>query len=163
MADAVTLKIELPRIPDIELVAIRDLTAGATWGLRMKKRGGQDPHHRGDHQRLRARGNDNNRVDVEFTIDTKGSWSLSGITERDSIPRASRPDIAAKLGTQNKRGWGLKLMKSMSDDFRSNRTSPAPKSPSRSCSADAMDQEFSLTSELNGGVSSLRRPATSIT
>ena len=27
------------------------------------------------------------------------------------------PDIEKKLGAENKRGWGLKLMKSMSDDF----------------------------------------------
>ena len=28
------------------------------------------------------------------------------------------PDIQKKLGSQNKRGWGLKVMKSMSDGFR---------------------------------------------
>jgi anti-sigma regulatory factor (Ser/Thr protein kinase) len=28
------------------------------------------------------------------------------------------PDIQKKLGTAHKRGWGLKLMKEMSDDFK---------------------------------------------
>jgi anti-sigma regulatory factor (Ser/Thr protein kinase) len=28
------------------------------------------------------------------------------------------PDINKKMGTQDKRGWGLKLMKTLSDDFR---------------------------------------------
>jgi anti-sigma regulatory factor (Ser/Thr protein kinase) len=30
----------------------------------------------------------------------------------------AEPDIRKKLGTPDKRGWGLKLMKTMSDDFR---------------------------------------------
>ena len=28
------------------------------------------------------------------------------------------PDIESKLKSENKRGWGLKLMESMSDDFQ---------------------------------------------
>ena len=85
----------------------------------MKKRGGQDPHHRGDHQRLRARGNDNNRVDVEFTIDAKELVVFVRDYGKGFDPAGvEEPDIATKLGTKNKRGWGLKLMKSMSDDFQ---------------------------------------------
>jgi len=34
--------------------------------------------------------------------------------DTDEVPT---PEIESKLGSTNKRGWGLKLMKSMSDDL----------------------------------------------
>lgn len=121
MADAVTLKIELPRIPDIELVAIEGLD-------RLARHLGIADEKVGEARILITEaiingfehgGNDNNRVDVEFTIDAKELVVFVRDYGKGFDPAGvEEPDIAAKLGTQNKRGWGLKLMKSMSDDFR---------------------------------------------
>lgn len=121
MADTVTLKMELPRIPDIELVAIGGLD-------RLARHLGIPEEKTGEARILITEaiingfehgGNDNNRVDVEFTIDAKELVVFVRDYGRGFDPAdVEEPDIAAKLGTKNKRGWGLKLMKSMSDDFR---------------------------------------------
>ncbi len=121
MADTVTLKMELPRIPDIELVAIGGLD-------RLARHLGIPDEKTGEARILITEaiingfehgGNDNNRVDVEFTIDAKELVVFVRDYGKGFDPAdVEEPDIAAKLGTKNKRGWGLKLMKSMSDDFR---------------------------------------------
>jgi anti-sigma regulatory factor (Ser/Thr protein kinase) len=73
MADKnINLEIKLPKVPDIELVALEGLDK---MGRHLGISKGFDPG------------------DVE------------------------EPEINDKVNAANKRGWGLKLMKSMSDDF----------------------------------------------
>ncbi|HLB00421.1 MAG TPA: ATP-binding protein [Bacteroidota bacterium] len=121
MAGAVTLKIELPKIPDIELVALEGLD-------RLAKHLEIPPEKVGEAKILIAEaiingfehgGNDNDRVDVEFTIDPKELVIFVRDYGKGFEPSdIENPDIAKKPGGRNKRGWGLKLMESMSDDFR---------------------------------------------
>ncbi len=121
MADPVTLKIELPRIPDIELVALEGLD-------RLARHLGIADEKVGEARILITEaiingfehgGNEQARVDVEFTIDTKELVIFVRDYGKGFDPGSvEKPDIAAKLGTKNKRGWGLELMKSMSDDFQ---------------------------------------------
>jgi anti-sigma regulatory factor (Ser/Thr protein kinase) len=121
MADTVTLKIELPRIPDIELVALEGLD-------RLARHLGISEEKQGEARILITEaiingfehgGNDSARVDVEFTIDSKELVIFVRDYGKGFDPaEVEDPDIAAKIGTKNKRGWGLKLMKTMSDDFR---------------------------------------------
>jgi len=121
MADAVTLKIELPRIPDIELVAVEGLD-------RLARHLGIAEDMIGEARILITEaiingfehgGNDEARVDVEFTIDARELVIFVRDYGKGFDPsEVEEPDIAAKMGAKNKRGWGLKLMKSMSDDFR---------------------------------------------
>lgn len=121
MSEAVTMKMTLPKIPDIELVALEGLNRLA--------------HHLGiqDEKVAEARiivteaiinalehsGAAAPDVTVEFTMTT----SELSVHVRDSGRGFSPgsvedPDIRSKIGSPNKRGWGLRLMKSMSDDFQ---------------------------------------------
>ena len=121
MNEVVTLKIDLPHIPDIELVAIEGLDRlGRHLGIADEKIGeariivAEAIINGFEHG-----GADNPIVTVEFTMTTKELTILvrdygSGF-EPDEV---DEPDIEKKLGTKHKRGWGLKLMKSMSDDFQ---------------------------------------------
>lgn len=116
-----TLKISLPKIPDIELVALEGLDRLARYlGIAEEKLGEAkllvtEAVING----LEHSGEENPSVNVEFTMTTKelvifvrdyGKGFETGSVED--------PDIDKKMGSKNKRGWGLKVMKSMSDDFR---------------------------------------------
>jgi len=120
MKNAVTLKITLPKIPDIELVALEGLD-------RLARHLGIDDAKIGEAKiivteaiinALEHSGRANPHVKVEFTL----TRDAIGILVRDygegfdpkSVPA---PDIKKKLAGANKRGWGLKLMESLSDDF----------------------------------------------
>ena len=121
MTGALTLKMELPRIPDIELVALEGLD-------RLARHLGVPDEKVGEARILITEaiingfehgGNINARVDVEFTIDPKELVIFVRDYGRGFDPSdVEEPEIAAKMGAKKKRGWGLKLMKSMSDDFR---------------------------------------------
>lgn len=121
MQKVVTLKIELPKVPDIELVAIEGLE-------RLSRHMGISEEKVGEARiivteaiinGLEHGGDANPRVDVEFTMTKKEltifvrdygkGFEPSGVEE---------PSLQKKLGTGRKRGWGLQIMKSMSDDFR---------------------------------------------
>ena len=121
MNDTVRLKIALPKIPDIELVAVEGLERLA--------------HHLGisDEKIGEARilvteavvnalehaGDKNPTVRVEFTMTKKEIVIFVRDYGKGFEPASvEEPDIRAKMGTTHKRGWGLKLMKSLSDDFR---------------------------------------------
>jgi anti-sigma regulatory factor (Ser/Thr protein kinase) len=120
MEQAVTLKIELPKVPDIELVAIEGLNRLA--------------HHLGipDENISEARllvteaiinglehgGEDNPGVSVEFTMTTRELVVFVRDYGKGFEPSSlEEPDIAKKLASDRKRGWGLKVMRSMSDFF----------------------------------------------
>lgn len=120
MKNEVTLKIVLPKIPDIELVALEGLDRLAHHlGIADEKIGeAKIIVTEALLNALEHAGDKNPSVRVEFTMTPK---ELS-IFVRDHgtgfEPSAvEEPDLGAKLGTANKRGWGLKLMKSLSDDF----------------------------------------------
>jgi anti-sigma regulatory factor (Ser/Thr protein kinase) len=121
MNDIITLKIELPKVPDIELVAIEGLDRLAHYlGISEEKIGeAKILVTEAIINGLEHGGKENPRVNVEFTMNTEELM----IFVRDygkgfEQSEIEDPDIKQKLGTKNKRGWGLKLMKSMSDDFR---------------------------------------------
>ena len=121
MNESVTLKIELPKIPDIELVAIEGLD-------RLARHLGISDEKVGEARILVTEAiinafehgaKDNPKVNVKFTITTKELVIFVRDYGQGFEPSSVEdPEIAKKLGTKDKRGWGLKLMKTMSDDFR---------------------------------------------
>jgi len=120
MKEAVTLKISLPKIPDIELVALEGLERLAHYmGIAEEKTGEakilvteaiiNGLEHSGDR---------NPTVRVEFTMTTKELVVFVRDYGKGFEPSSVEdPDIQGKIGSKNKRGWGLKVMKSMSDGF----------------------------------------------
>ena len=122
MDESVVLKIELPKIPDIELVALE----GLDW---LARHLGIAEDKIGEARILvteaiinafeHAMSGPDARVNVEFTITTKELVIFVRDYGKGFQPSAVEdPAIAKKIKSNDKRGWGLKLMKSMSDDFR---------------------------------------------
>ncbi len=120
MKDAVALKISLPRIPDIELVAIEGLDRLARYmGIADEKIGeAKILVAEAVVNALEHSGETNPTVRVEFLMTTKELVIFVRDYGKGFEPAAvEKPDIRKKLGAKNKRGWGLQLMQSMSDDF----------------------------------------------
>ncbi len=121
MDNAITLKVALPKIPDIELVALEGLDRLARhMGIAEEKIGeAKILVTEAVVNALEYSGDKNPEVRVEFTM-TPDALTIfvrdygAGFEPAD-VPK---PDIAAKLGSGNKRGWGLHLMKSLSDGFQ---------------------------------------------
>jgi serine/threonine-protein kinase RsbW len=120
MEENIKLKMMLPKIHNIELVAIEGMDRMA------KHMGITDTKINEAHilvteaviNALEHSGQKRPRVRVEFELTHEKLIIFvrdygKGF-EPDSI---EEPDINKKLGAVSKRGWGLKLMKSMSDDF----------------------------------------------
>ena len=119
----IKLKIVLPKIPDIELVAIEGLN-------QMSKFFGISDDKIGEARILVAEaiinafehaGESDKGIRVEYSMNKKKLTILVRDYGKGFKPESiTEPDINKKLGSDNKRGWGLKLMKSMSDDFHIN-------------------------------------------
>lgn len=121
MTEDITMKMELPKIPDVELVAVNGLTL-------LAKHLGISDEKIGEARILLTEAVINAlehgsvnvpKVDVEFTMTPKELTILvrdygTGF-ERSVV---EDPDIRKKIGDKNKRGWGLKLMETLSDGFR---------------------------------------------
>jgi len=118
---AVSLTITLPRIPDIELVALEGLE-------RLARHLGIGEDKIGEARivvteaiinALEHAGGAHPSVRVEFTIAAGTLVVFVRDRGRGFDPaKLEDPVIQKKLGAQRKRGWGMKLMKSLSDDFR---------------------------------------------
>jgi len=120
MKDTVTMKMALPRIPNIELVAIEGLERLAHHlGISDEKIGeAKILVTEAVINALEHTGKRDSTVRVEFTMTTKEIIIFVRDYGKGFEPASvEEPDIQAKMGATRKRGWGLKLMKSMSDDF----------------------------------------------
>ena len=121
MKAPVTLKMALPKIADIELVALEGLDRIARYMEISEEKIGEakilvtEAVING----LEHSGVENPVVNVDFTMTTDELVILVEDFGKGFDPSSVEdPDIQKKLGSQNKRGWGLKVMKSMSDGFR---------------------------------------------
>lgn len=115
----VTLKITLPKIPDIELVAIEGLN-------RLAAHLGIDDEKVGEARIIVTEaiinafehaGGARTSVRVEFTISRERLVIFVKDYGKGFDP-AAVPDAQTRRESGDRRGWGLKLMKTMSDDFR---------------------------------------------
>ena len=115
------LKIALPKIPDIELVALEGLDRLARYmGIGEEKIGeARILVTEAIINALEHSGEKNPVVRVEFSMTKKELVVLVRDYGKGFEPGSiEEPDIKKKVGSKNKRGWGLKVMKSMSDDFQ---------------------------------------------
>jgi len=112
------LAINLPKVPDIELVAIQGLEKmGGYFGISEDKIGeAKVLVTEAIINGLEHSGDDNSNVGVEFKMTEEKLTILVTDSGKGFDPNdVPTPEIKNKLGSINKRGWGLKLIKSMSD------------------------------------------------
>ena len=120
MKKPVKLTFVLPNVPDIELVAIKGLEhVGEHLGIPDEKVG--EARILVTESIINAFEHSNSKrpeVKVEFTVTRQQLVVLVEDYGKGFDPeKVEDPNIKEKMGSSHKRGWGLKLMKSMSDDF----------------------------------------------
>lgn len=115
------LKMSLPKVPDIELLAIDGLERmGRFLGITDEKIGeARIVVNEAIINALEHSGKEDSNVNVEFMITKEKLTILVADTGKGFNPDVVKtPEIAEKIKSKNKRGWGIKLMKSLSDDLK---------------------------------------------